>query len=316
VAHDIDEGEWVAQVPFFPPFQSASDYTPERCRELVLAGIVGAGVASEGIAGDALTIKAVKPWTMSALVAEEFQGSLGGKDGGGPPNVFLAGDAAHVFPPAGGFGMNTGLQDAHNLAWKLAVAHHEEGGKGAELLASYGAERKPVAESNAARSVRNYERTLEIAKVLGLFAALPDYVIAAMQSPVAAFMGEPAKKRFFQGLVDTAMFPLSMFDAAGRDSNVVVRVAASSIQSLLERGLGLPLIFPKFELGFRYGRARRATRTCASEASSKTRWGWGRERKRGRNGGGYRGGGRGGASERAKRSQETGSAEARCSGSG
>ena len=36
-------------------------------------------------------------------------------------NVFLAGDAAHRFPPAGGFGMNTGIQDAHNLAWKLAA---------------------------------------------------------------------------------------------------------------------------------------------------------------------------------------------------
>ena len=35
--------------------------------------------------------------------------------------VFLAGDAAHQFPPAGGFGMNTGIQDAHNLAWKLAA---------------------------------------------------------------------------------------------------------------------------------------------------------------------------------------------------
>ena len=35
--------------------------------------------------------------------------------------VFLAGDAAHRFPPAGGFGMNTGIQDAHNLAWKLAA---------------------------------------------------------------------------------------------------------------------------------------------------------------------------------------------------
>jgi FAD binding domain len=35
--------------------------------------------------------------------------------------VFLAGDAAHCFPPAGGFGMNTGIQDAHNLAWKLAA---------------------------------------------------------------------------------------------------------------------------------------------------------------------------------------------------
>ena len=36
-------------------------------------------------------------------------------------NVYLAGDAAHAFPPAGGFGMNTGVQDAHNLAWKLAA---------------------------------------------------------------------------------------------------------------------------------------------------------------------------------------------------
>ncbi len=35
--------------------------------------------------------------------------------------MFLAGDAAHRFPPAGGFGMNTGVQDAHNLAWKLAA---------------------------------------------------------------------------------------------------------------------------------------------------------------------------------------------------
>jgi hypothetical protein len=36
-------------------------------------------------------------------------------------NAFLAGDAAHRFPPAGGFGMNTGIQDAHNLAWKLTA---------------------------------------------------------------------------------------------------------------------------------------------------------------------------------------------------
>jgi FAD binding domain len=39
-------------------------------------------------------------------------------------DVFLAGDAAHRFPPAGGFGMNTGIQDAHNLAWKLAAVLH------------------------------------------------------------------------------------------------------------------------------------------------------------------------------------------------
>jgi 2-polyprenyl-6-methoxyphenol hydroxylase-like FAD-dependent oxidoreductase len=56
--------------------------------------------------------------------------------------VFLAGDAAHIHPPVGGQGMNTGLQDAHNLAWKLALA--VRGLAGASLLASYEAERRPV----------------------------------------------------------------------------------------------------------------------------------------------------------------------------
>ena len=49
--------------------------------------------------------------------------------------IFLLGDAAHRFPPAGGFGMNTGIQDAHNLAWKLASVL--QGGSGVHLLDSY-----------------------------------------------------------------------------------------------------------------------------------------------------------------------------------
>ena len=49
--------------------------------------------------------------------------------------IFLVGDAAHRFPPAGGFGMNTGVQDAHNLAWKMAAVLH--GRAGEELLDSY-----------------------------------------------------------------------------------------------------------------------------------------------------------------------------------
>ena len=48
---------------------------------------------------------------MNALVADTF---VKGR-------AFLVGDSAHQFPPAGGFGLNTGLQDAHNLAWKLAL---------------------------------------------------------------------------------------------------------------------------------------------------------------------------------------------------
>jgi aspartate 1-decarboxylase len=58
--------------------------------------------------------------------------------------VFLAGDAAHLCTPGQGHGMNCGLQDAFNLAWKLALVHH--GAAGAALLDSYDAERRPAAE--------------------------------------------------------------------------------------------------------------------------------------------------------------------------
>jgi 2-polyprenyl-6-methoxyphenol hydroxylase-like FAD-dependent oxidoreductase len=62
----------------------------------------------------------------------------------GRGRVFIAGDAAHIHPPVGGQGMNTGLQDAHNLAWKLAYV--ARGVAGPALLDSYSAERRPVGE--------------------------------------------------------------------------------------------------------------------------------------------------------------------------
>jgi 2-polyprenyl-6-methoxyphenol hydroxylase-like FAD-dependent oxidoreductase len=58
-------------------------------------------------------------------------------------NVFLAGDAAHIHSPAGGQGMNTGIQDAYNLGWKLATVAN--GAASPELLDTYEAERRPVA---------------------------------------------------------------------------------------------------------------------------------------------------------------------------
>jgi hypothetical protein len=59
-------------------------------------------------------------------------------------SVFLAGDSAHLCTPAEGHGMNTGIQDAFNLAWKLALVHH--GAADPNLLDSYHAERRPIAE--------------------------------------------------------------------------------------------------------------------------------------------------------------------------
>jgi 2-polyprenyl-6-methoxyphenol hydroxylase-like FAD-dependent oxidoreductase len=71
--------------------------------------------------------------------------------------VLLAGDAAHVHPPAGGQGMNTGIQDAHNLGWKLAAV---TGGAPEALLDSYEAERRPVAAGVLEFSTRRLEQVL------------------------------------------------------------------------------------------------------------------------------------------------------------
>ncbi len=72
--------------------------------------------------------------------------------------VFLAGDAAHIHSPAGGQGMNTGIQDAHNLGWKLAAVAD---GAPTELLDTYEAERRPVAAGVLALSDARLQQTLD-----------------------------------------------------------------------------------------------------------------------------------------------------------
>ena len=88
-------------------------------------------------------------WRLSRQVAEKFRNE----------RVFLVGDAAHRFPPNGGFGMNSGIQDAHNLAWKLKLVL--EGRAGSALLDTYEVERRPIAESNADFSFGNQRRFVQ-----------------------------------------------------------------------------------------------------------------------------------------------------------
>jgi len=70
--------------------------------------------------------------------------------------VFIAGDAAHSHPPYGGYGINTGLEDARNLGWKLAATVQGWGGAG--LLGSYDAERRPVFASTARDFIERFIR--------------------------------------------------------------------------------------------------------------------------------------------------------------
>ena len=95
--------------------------------------VVGAPVPAE--------ILHVGSWTPHLLVAERY-------DAG---RVFLAGDAAHQYIPTGGFGLNTGIGDAADLAWKLAAVH--AGWAGPALLPSYDAERRPVGVRNRSASM-------------------------------------------------------------------------------------------------------------------------------------------------------------------
>ena len=92
----------------------------------------------------AVRIDGYTRWRATANVAQEFQDR----------RIFIAGDAAHLMPPNGGFGGNTGIHDAHNLAWKLALVL--QGHAGARLLDSYAPERKPVARFTVEQAFARY----------------------------------------------------------------------------------------------------------------------------------------------------------------
>ncbi|HEU0256821.1 MAG TPA: FAD-dependent monooxygenase [Microbacteriaceae bacterium] len=96
----------------------------EKCVEWVRAAL--------GVPDIPVEIYNVMKWEATAITADRY------RDG----RVFLVGDSAHEMPPYGGYGGNTGIHDAHNLAWKIAAVL--SGAAGDELLSSYEAERRPV----------------------------------------------------------------------------------------------------------------------------------------------------------------------------
>src|SRR3954451_2139542 len=105
----------------------------------------------------------IAPWQAEANCAERLQAG----------RMFLAGDAAHVVPPNGGFGGNTGVQDAHNLAWKLAAV--VKGEAGSALLDTYEAERLPLCAVTVRQAYTRYAtRVVPERGTEGVEAAVPD----------------------------------------------------------------------------------------------------------------------------------------------
>jgi 2-polyprenyl-6-methoxyphenol hydroxylase-like FAD-dependent oxidoreductase len=111
------------------------DFTEARCIELIRQGV--------GVTNLPVEILGKSAWEASAIVADRYRAG----------RLFLAGDAAHEMPPTGGFGLNTGVQDAQNLVWKLAAVLKGEAGPA--LLDTYDAERLPVATITTKASLEN-----------------------------------------------------------------------------------------------------------------------------------------------------------------
>jgi 2-polyprenyl-6-methoxyphenol hydroxylase-like FAD-dependent oxidoreductase len=124
---------WLLILPHRPESEPAESFTNERC-----AAIARQALGDDGIE---VRIRGVQFWQAAALVADKFQAG----------RVFLAGDAAHITTPLGGLGMNCGLADVHNLAWKIAGVL--AGCADPSLLNTYELERQPIARATADASL-------------------------------------------------------------------------------------------------------------------------------------------------------------------
>lgn len=136
-----DSGRWTLTTPF------RGETSAEHCLELIRGGSGDPGIDA--------SIVAVQEWELGAATARRF--SVG--------RVFLIGDAAHRMTPGGAMGMNTAVQGAHNLAWKLAAA--VQGWGGPRILGTYEAERRPVAGRNVALSLAIWHDMTRAGRTVG-----------------------------------------------------------------------------------------------------------------------------------------------------
>lgn len=147
IAHHIEK-RWVFHLSVMTPHEKMEDFTAEVMAERIKAALGRDDIPIE--------VESTSAWRMTAQIASRFR--VG--------RAFLVGDAAHRFPPTGGLGMNSGIGDADNLCWKLALVLQ---GKAPEsLLDTYEMERRPVIQTNCEKSKYNFERMGEIVEAFGV----------------------------------------------------------------------------------------------------------------------------------------------------
>lgn len=232
VAHDLNEGEFVLQIPYYPPQQKLKDFSSKVCEQIIFKLVGWEPVDVE--------VVDIKPWVMHAEVAEKFVSCNN--------RVILVGDAAHRFPPAGAFGMNTGIQDAHNLAWKVSSLLHNIASP--SIIQTYEVERKPIAISNTNLSVQNFKAAMSVPTALGLDPSVANSVHRVINSSLGSVLPSSMQKVALEGIFSIGRSQLSEFFL--NEDNPIGSMRLERLRSIFREGKSLQLQFPAEDLGFCY----------------------------------------------------------------
>jgi len=150
-------------------------------------------------------IKSVSTWTVNNMYATKMSNG----------RVFCMGDATHRHPPSNGLGSNTSIQDAFNLAWKLAAVLKGQAGRG--LLDSYNVERAPIAKQIVTRANKSIEEFGPIFKALGLLDSVDP---VKMQENMDARCNDTAEAELQRAAIREAIaYKVYEFDAHGVEMN-------------------------------------------------------------------------------------------------
>lgn len=172
IAHHVEK-RWVFHTPVDTPREKVEDVTADAMVKKIKKALGRDDVD--------IRITSMSPWRMTAQIAERFRSG----------RVFLVGDAAHRFPPTGGLGMNSGISDAHNLAWKLAMVLEQRAAP--ELLDTYETERRPVVQTNCDESRANFERMNEVVEAFGIEPEDAQWVIEKLGSSTMRTLPETVR---------------------------------------------------------------------------------------------------------------------------